>query len=114
MNPREMYVSHHWSKDRKNREDQINSVLNNDWGMGICKAWDEVHQNWQYITNTGLLVVLDKEEAFIATMFIPSPSQFFRVFKRAGQTPPTRLKNRMFNNYYLARDWEEKNLKKVA
>ena len=114
MNPREMYYSNHWTKERKEREEQIDYVLNGDWGITICKGWDDNHKNWQYITSTGLLIAMSHDESFIATMYIPRPSQFFRVFKSAGQMPTMEMKIQMYRNIDKAREWEEKFLKKVA
>lgn len=114
MNPREMYCSYHWTKDRKAREAQIDYVLNGDWGTAICKAWDYVHGNWQYITSTGLLVAVTDDESFIATMYIPSQSQFWSVFKRASYIPSDELVKRMKRNYDKASEWDRKFSKKVA
>lgn len=114
MDPREMYYSSHWMKERKEREEQINYVLNNDWGIVICKGWDDRHQNWQYITSTGLLIAMTKDESFIATMYIPRPKQCFRVLQSAGMTPTMEMRIKIFYNHNRAKEWEEKNLKKVA
>ena len=114
MNPRELCHSYHWTKERKEREKQINYVLGNDWGLTICKGWDAIHQNWQYITSKGLLIAMSHDESFIATMYIPHPSQFFRVFRNAGEVPTMEMRIQMYRNCDKAKEWELKNFKKVA
>jgi hypothetical protein len=114
MNPREMYVSHHWTKDRKDREEQINYVLNDNWGVTVCKGWDEEHNNWQYITSTGLLIAMSTDESFIATMYIPRVSQFFKVFRSAGVVPSMELRILAYRNAERAKEWEIKKFQKIA
>ena len=114
MNPREMYFSNHWVKDRKERLEQIDYVLRTDWGIVIGKAWDTERNSWQYMTDTGLLFIMDEFEQFIITMYIPSKSHFLRFFKMMGQEPSEQLVKRAKRNYYRARAWEEKLLEKVA
>lgn len=114
MNPRDMYFSNHWMKDRKERTEEIDFVLNKDWGIVICKGWDTERHNWQYMTNTGLLFIMDELEQFIVTMYIPSKSQFIRFFQMAGQTPSERLTRRAKHNSRKAREWRENFLEKVA
>lgn len=114
MNPREMYFSNHWKKDRQERLEQINYVLRNDWGMAVYKAWDPEHKNWQFMTNTGLLFVMDELELFIVTMYIPSKSQFHQFFKWAGAVPTERLQKKAKRNHYRVDYWDKNFSKKVA
>lgn len=114
MNPREMYYSNHWMKDRTDRMNQIDYTLNNNWGTVLYKAWDNERKNWQFITNTGLLFVMDELELFIVTMFIPTESQFRAFFKMAGLTPSDRLIKRAKHNHYKAKEWEKNFFQKVA
>ena len=114
MNPRDMYFSNHWTKDRQERTEQINYVLHNDWGVVIYKAWDAERKNWQFITNTGLLFIMDELELFIVTMYIPTKSQFIRFFQMAGQIPSERLTKRAKHNNRKVREWRENFLEKVA
>ena len=114
MNPREMYFSNHWMKDRQERVAQIDYVLHKDWGIVNYKAWDPERKNWQFMTNTGLLFIMDELELFIVTMYIPSKSQFIRFFQMAKQTPSERLIKRAKHNNRKIREWHENFLEKIA
>lgn len=99
MNPREMYFSNHWNTERQDRAEEIDYILNNDWGVVVCKAWDYRHNNWQFITSTGLMFVMDACELFIVTMYIPRKEQFERVFRNAGMKPSKELVRRSTANH---------------
>ena len=114
MDPREMYYSNHWTKERAARRDEIDFALNSNWGIIAYKAWNPDRNNWQFMTTTGLLFVMDECELFIVTMMIPSKSQFFRFFQMAGQEPLDWFIRQAKRNSRRAREWRENFSEKVA
>ena len=114
MNPREMYFSNHWTKEREERRAEIDFVLNKDWGIVAYKAWDTDRHNWQFMTTTGLLFVMDENEFFIVTMIIPTKSQFLRFFRLAKQTPLDWYAYQAKCNSNKVKEWRTNFSKKVA
>lgn len=114
MNPKTITFSHHFSKDRVARLEEINYILDGDWGESILTVYEEGRDTSRHLTSKGLLVITTRDESVIITMYIPSISQFLQIFQQADQPVPKQMKRMIYSHYARAKDYRMEQAAKAA
>ena len=114
MNPKMITLSYHFTKDRAARLEEINYVLNGDWGESILTVPEEGRDTSRHLTSTGLLVITTNDERVIITMYIPSISQFLRIFQQANQPAPKQMRRMIYSHCARAKDYRTEQAAKAA
>ena len=94
----EISISSHFARARSARCERMNVVLGGNWGNIICLTMQEDGLAWHCVTDTGLLVVLSKDQKVIVTCYLATFSRAKRVFDSAGAHMPKALQKRISKN----------------
>ena len=83
--------SKHYNKRRKRRERIIKNRLNGDGEIIDSFVVDRGHKNGaevHSITNTGLIIITNKDTGILVTKLIARPAQIKRYYNNSNREPP--------------------------
>ena len=84
-------TSKHYNKKRYKRQRLINRYINGDGHVIDSFEIDKGHKNGKEIhsiTDTGLIIISNKETGKIVTKLIARPNQIKRYYKNSNKNPP--------------------------
>lgn len=84
-------VSKHYKKSRSHREKLIKNVINGDGNIIDTFEVDKGHKDGvelHSITDTGLIIIHNKETGKLVTKLIARPAQVMRYYKNSDKSPP--------------------------
>lgn len=86
-----METSNHYKKSRNDREKLIQKVVGGDGDVIDTFEVDKGHKDGMElhsITNTGLIIIHNKETGKLVTKLIARPEQIRRYYKNSKKSPP--------------------------
>lgn len=84
-------VSKHYKKSRSHREKLIKNVIGGDGNVIDTFEVDKGHKDGvelHSITDTGLIIIHNKETGKLVTKLIARPAQVMRYYKNSEKSPP--------------------------
>lgn len=87
-------TSKHYNKQRNQRQKIINRYINGDGNVIDSFVVDKGHKDGleiHSITDTGLIIIHNKETKKLVTKLIARPQQIERYYKDSNKSPPSWL-----------------------
>lgn len=87
-------TSKHYNKQRNQRQKIINRYINGDGNVIDSFVVDKGHRDGleiHSITDTGLIIIHNKETKKLVTKLIARPQQIERYYKDSNKSPPSWL-----------------------
>lgn len=87
-------TSKHYNKQRNQRQRIINRYINGDGNVIDSFVVDKGHKDGleiHSITDTGLIIIHNKETKKLVTKLIARPQQIERYYKNSNKSPPSWL-----------------------
>jgi len=88
-NLKEIKVSYHFQNDRKYRKEQIDAVVNGNWGQPIKEVF--LTDSWKILTDMGLVFVLTADKSLIMTYYLVTLSTVNKFYNH-GKAPASIVK----------------------
>lgn len=87
-------ISYHFQNERTGRKEQIDNVINGNWGQVVKETY--LTDSWKCLTDTGLVFVLTPNKDLIITYYFATMAIAHKFYNR-GKVP-TALEKRIQRN----------------
>lgn len=101
-NLKDIQVSYHFQNERRERKEQIDAVVNGNWGQPVKEVF--LTDSWKILTDTGLVFVLTADKNLIMTYYLVTLSTVNKFYNH-GKVPANMIKRvqrnaSIYNNLY--------------